>query len=314
MFRSRIPAIAFAAITLGVLPLVAACANQDKTVVSVNGQNITKSQLDARLEGQAGKPTLQQMVDQDIVLQYGAANHIDVTDKEIQDQLNQLMQRFPPGQFETILKNQGLTLDDAKSIEKVQLIVKKAVEKTITVTDAQIADFYNKNKATYNTPVQVKARHILVKTKAEADAVEAQLRSGANFATLATKLSTDPGSKANGGELGFFGATQMVGPFSQVAFALKVGQISQPVKTPFGWHVILVEDKKPAHTATLAEATPKIRAMLVQQQEQSATGPWIQALRQQAKIVVSDDRFNPLFPPPPGMGTMGSPTPAGSGK
>ncbi len=312
MYRSRLrlQVIVFA-LALLVLPALWGCATQDKTMVSVNGEKVTKGQLDNRLEGQAGKATLQQMVDTALVLQYGKQQNISITDKEIQDQLNQLEQRFPPGQFETILKNQGLSLDDAKNIERVQLIVKKAVDNQIAVSDAQIADFFNKNQSLYSTPAQVRARHILVKTKADADSIEVQLRGGANFATLATKFSVDPGSKAAGGELGWFGSGQMVKPFSDAAFAMSVGQISQPVQSPFGWHIIQLEGKRPPHSASLAEATPKVRAMLVQQQEAAQGGPFIEQLRSKASIQVYDDRFNPLFPPPTGAA---SPAPVATGK
>ena len=316
-FRFRLPAVACAALLLVAFPFVAGCASkEDQAIATVNGEKITKGQLDDRLEGQAGKPTLQQMVDQALVLQYANQNHIDVTDKEIQDQLTQLESRFPPGQFDTILKNQGLTMDDAKTIVKVQQIIKKAVDKNIHITDAQVGDFYNRNKSLFSTPEQVHARHILVKTKAEADSIEAQLRRGANFADLAKKNSVDPGSKDKGGDLGYFGQTQMVPPFANVAFALKPGQISQPVQTQFGWHIIQVLDKRPAHTDSLAEATPKVRQNLMQQQETAQSGPFIEGLRSAAKIDVSDQRFNPLFPPPVGAPATGAspaaPTPATS--
>ncbi len=310
MTFQRLAKVALALAAMSFVPQLAGCANAgDKTLVSVNGEKINKSALDTRLENQAGKTTLQQMVDTALVLQYGKQAGINPTDAQIQDQVNQLEQRFPPGQFDTILKQQGLTMDDVKTIEKVQLIIKQAVDKQITVNQAQITDFFNKNRAMYNTPAQVRARHILVKTKAEADAVEAKLRSGADFATLAKQLSMDPGSKAQGGELGWFSANQMVKPFSDTAFSLNVGQVSQPVNTPFGWHVIQVEGKRPAHQATLAEATPKIRDSLVQQQEASQGAPFIQQLRTKANIQVYDDRFNPLFPPP----VTGMPTAAPSG-
>jgi foldase protein PrsA len=312
-FRFQLPALACAALLCVVVPAVAGCASkEDQAVVTVNGEKITKGQLDDRLEGQAGKPTLQQMVDQALVLQYAAQNHIDVSDKEIQDQLAQLEQRFPPGQFETILKNQGLTMDDAKTIVKVQQIIKKAVDKNIKISDAQVGDFYNRNKSLFSTPEQVHARHILVKSKPEADSIEAQLRRGANFATLAQKYSVDPGSKGKGGDLGYFGQTQMVPPFANVAFSLKPGQLSQPVQTQFGWHIIQVLDKKPAHTDSLAEATPKVRQNLMQQQETAQSGPFIESLRSAAKIDISDQRFNPLFPTPPGA-PPANPSSSGSG-
>ena len=302
-FRSR--ALVAAAVILIGVPAFAGCAKEDQAVVTVNGEKITKGQLDSRLEGQAGKPTLQQMVDQALVLQYANQNHIAVTDSEIATQLQQLESRFPPGQFDTILKNQGLTMDDARTIVKVQLIVKKAVDKNITVTPAQIGDFYNRNKSLFSTPEQVRARHILVKTKAEADSIESQLHSGANFAVLAQKYSVDTGTKDKGGDLGFFGQTQMVGPFASKAFSMQPGQISQPVQTQFGWHIIQVEDKRPAHVSSLAEATPKVRDDLMQQQESSQTGPFIENLRNSAKIDIADQRFNPLWPAAPSAPSPG---------
>ena len=306
MFRNRL-AVAACVVALGMVP-AAGCAGQDKTIVTVNGEKITKGQLDNRLEGQAGKPTLQQMADTALVLQYGKSQNITVTDTELTDAVNTLMARFPAGQFDTILKNQGLTMDDVRNIERVQIIIKKAVDKQVNISDAQVSDFYNKNRQLYSTPEQVRARHILVKTKVEADSIEAQLRSGANFATLAQKFSIDPGSKTQGGELSWFGPTQMVKPFADVAFSLPVGQISQPVQTAFGWHIIQVEEKRPAHTATLAEAAPKVRQMLLQQAEGAQSGPFMESLQHKANIQVFDERFNPLFPPTPAPMTP-APTP-----
>ncbi|MDQ6781544.1 MAG: peptidylprolyl isomerase [Candidatus Eremiobacteraeota bacterium] len=307
VFRFRLQATQCVAVCMMALPLIAGCASkEDQAIATVNGEKITKGQLDARLEGQAGKPTLQQMVDQQLVLQYANQNHIDVTDKEIQDQVDQLKARFPAGQFDTIVKNQGLTLDDVRTIVKVQQIIKKAVDKNVNVSNAQVTDFYNRNKSLFSTPPQVRARHILVKTKSEADAIENQLRHGGNFAALAQQHSTDPSSNTKGGDLGYFSQTQMVAPFSSVAFSLSPGAISQPVQTQFGWHIIQVEDKRPAHVASLEEAAPKVRQNLMQQQETTQSGPFMEGLRKAAKIDISDQRFTPLFPSPP-PGAPGAP-------
>jgi foldase protein PrsA len=310
MTFQRFAAAAMASLAVCVLPLLAGCANGDKTLVSVNGEKITKSALDNRLENQFGKQTLQQMADTELVLQYGKQAGLNPSDADIQAQINQLEQRFPPGQLDTLLRQQGMTMDDLRTIEKVQLIIKQAVDKQIVVSDAQIADYYNKNKAMFSTPAQVRARHILVKTKAEADSIEKQLRAGADFAALAKKYSNDPGSKDQGGELGWFSANQMVPAFSAAAFALNVGQISQPVNTPFGWHIIQVEGKRPPHQDSLAEATPKIRQNLVQQQEAAQGGPFMEQLRSKANIQVYDSRFTPLFPTPAPM-QMPSAAPSG---
>jgi peptidyl-prolyl cis-trans isomerase C len=110
------------------------------------------------------------------------------------------------------------------------------------------------NEAIKQTPneQEVRARHILVATEGEAKDIEAQLKSGADFATLAKQKSKDPGA-AEGGELGYFTKDQMVPEFAEAAFKLDKGQISDPVKTQFGWHVIEVEDKRIKPTPTYDE-------------------------------------------------------------
>src|SRR6202034_2466653 len=104
---------------------------------------------------------------------------------------------------------------------------------------------------------EVHARHILVPTEDEAKAIVAQLKGGADFAALSKEKSKDPGA-ADGGDLGYFTKDQMVPEFSAVAFKLDKGQISDPVKTQFGWHVIKVEDKRTKPTPTFEQVKPQI--------------------------------------------------------
>ncbi|NKB22493.1 MAG: peptidylprolyl isomerase [Alphaproteobacteria bacterium] len=130
------------------------------------------------------------------------------------------------------------------------------------LTEAKVRDAYQKSIALQPKREEVHARHILVKTKAEADAIVTQLKKGADFIKLAKEKSTGPSGK-NGGDLGFFGAGQMVPPFSKAAFALEKGQITDtPVKTQFGYHVIKVVDRRVAGQANYEQASAKIRAGL----------------------------------------------------
>lgn len=132
------------------------------------------------------------------------------------------------------------------------------------VTDAQVADFYKKNLANFKEKEQVKARHILIKVApdAPADAVEKarteileiakKIKAGADFAETAKKSSQGP-SASMGGDLGWFGRGSMVKPFEEAAFALKPGEVSEPVRTQFGFHLIKTEEYKPNRTKELAE-------------------------------------------------------------
>jgi foldase protein PrsA len=286
------------------LSLAACGSSGGGNVVTVNGDNITKADLDAKLEaGPQGKQVLNQLVQSKLVDQYAKDNNVTVTDAEIQKKEDDIKAKMQPGQFEQVLKQQGLTEADVKTILRQTVVISKAVDKDIHVSDADIKAYFDKNHATLDKPAQVRARHILVADLPTAEKVEAQLKSGAKFEDLAAKYSTDPSTKDKGGELGFFGRGAMVKPFEDAAFNGKVGSISQPVKSPFGYHIIQVEEKKPAITATLASSHDQIKDLLTQQQEQQQIPVFLQGLRAKANIQVDDSRFADAFPSPP-------PTPA----
>jgi peptidyl-prolyl cis-trans isomerase C len=126
---------------------------------------------------------------------------------------------------------------------------------------------------------EVHARHILVPTEDEAKAIQAQLKKGADFATLAKEKSKDPGA-ADGGDLGYFTKDQMVPEFSEVAFKLDKGQISDPVKTQFGWHIIKVEDKRTKPTPSYDDVKSQIETYVAHR----AQAELVDKLRSAAKI------------------------------
>jgi peptidyl-prolyl cis-trans isomerase C len=137
-----------------------------------------------------------------------------------------------------------------------QLYLKKAVASA--ATEQQLKTRYQDLVKKKSGAEEVRARHILVKTKAEAEKIIAELGKGADFAELAKKYSSDPNGKS-GGDLGYFTHDQMVPPFSDAAFALPVGAITkEPVKTEFGWHVIKVEDRRKRPPPTYEEARRQI--------------------------------------------------------
>jgi len=160
------------------------------------------------------------------------------------------------------------------------------------VTDAKVRDAYQKSIALQTKSEEVRARHILVKTREQAMAVIAQVKGGADFATVAKAKSTGPLSR-NGGDLGYFGFKQMVPPFSKAAFALKPGEFTtEPVKTQFGWHVIKVEDRRVAGSANFEEASKKIRQAL----NQKAYKDTIANLRAKSKIDVMGSGLSKIQP------------------
>ncbi|MGH9342463.1 MAG: peptidylprolyl isomerase [Terriglobia bacterium] len=164
---------------------------------------------------------------------------------------------------------------------KYILIPPDAVKSTIEITDAQLQNYYAQHVTDYQVPDEVKVSHILLKTTGEtpqqeqqtlqvAQKVLAQVKAGGNFADLAKKYSQDTGSAQNGGELGWIKRGQTVKAFEDAAFSMKPGEISNLVKTEYGYHIIKVEDKQTAHLQPFAEVKASIQAALEKQMLQQA--------------------------------------------
>lgn len=159
---------------------------------------------------------------------------------------------------------------------KFLLIDQDQVRQATTVTPAEVENYYNQNIQQFQSPEQVRASHILLKTEGkdeaavrkQAEDLLKQVKAGGDFAALATKFSEDEGSKATGGDLDYFSRGRMVPEFENAAFAMQPGDISEPVKTQYGFHIIKVVDKKPASTRPLEEVRGQITEQLQYQKAQ----------------------------------------------
>ncbi|ODR99334.1 hypothetical protein AUC68_04990 [Methyloceanibacter methanicus] len=150
------------------------------------------------------------------------------------------------------------------------------------VDEAEARKIFEENISKVKPEQEISARHILVDTEEEAKDVKAQLEGGADFAKLATEKSKD--KNAEGGSLGFFSRGQMLKPFEDAAFALDVGEISEPVKTSFGWHIIEVQEKRTQELPSFEDVKDPIISQLVVRKAQSVVGD----LRSKAKIEILD--------------------------
>ncbi len=159
---------------------------------------------------------------------------------------------------------------------------------SVQVTDKVMKDAYNKAVKGFKPKPEVKARHILVKTEKEAKALIAQIKKGADFITLAKKHSIGP-SKTTGGDLGYFSKEKMVPSFSEAAFKLKKGEVSPPVKSEFGWHLIKVEDHREIKIPPFKRVSSTLRNRLVRERVEKLTAE----LRAKAKIEILYDSAKP---------------------
>ena len=253
------------------------------------------------------------LVQNQVIKDKAAEMNVTVTDKAFQDRIKQIITQVG-GQkkLDKLLKQQSVTQAQLEAQLKAQMLqdaVQQKVYAGIKVSQADIEKYFNNpaNKSQFNVPESVDARHILVKTKAEAEKVRALLEadnSDANWKKVAKQYSTDSGSKNNGGSLGNFPKGRMVKPFEDAAFALKVGQISQPVKSQFGYHVIEVTKKTPGSKQTLAQAKATIEQQLKYQKQSTAWETWLKKAMAAAGIAYAAG-FNPAT-------LTASPSPAAS--
>jgi len=219
---------------------------------------------------------------------------VEVKDSQVQARLNRIKKQYFGGsekKYKAQLKQQGLTDAQVRDDIKAQLVSEALFKKVtggVKVSDADVKSYYDKNQAKYGTPESRTVRHILVKTKAQADKLYSELKAGADFATLAKKYSQDPGSKAQGGKLTITRG-QTVAPFDQTAFLLKTNAISRPVHTQYGYHIIQpLSDIKPATTQPLTKTLKQqIRTELLTTKRNTAMTSWVDGLKKDYKNKVS---------------------------
>lgn len=233
-------------------------------------------------------------------------NGTSISSEEFQKRMDRLT-REGQGNFDTpegkeelldiliareVLTQEGkrLGLDKKKEVKEridemaKEVIISETVNQIATekLTDAEMKKYYNENKADFK---EIRASHILVKTEEEAKEIKKKLDQGGDFAALAKEKSTDPGSAPRGGDLGFFTKDRMVKAFSDAAFSLKVNEVSKPVQSPFGFHIIkVVETKDAKNFEELAPAQlQNIRGLMINHE--------IDQLKEKAKIKVNKNRL-----------------------
>jgi parvulin-like peptidyl-prolyl isomerase len=222
-----------------------------------------------------------------------AALDVKVTDKQISDRMDEIQKQYyenDPKKFAAQVKKLGFTDATLKAELRANLVsdgLFEAVTKDVKVADADLKKYYDENKATYTTPESRDVRHILVAKKDLALQIRQQLVDGADFAALAKKYSTDPGSKDLGGKYTVTKG-QTVPPFEKASFTLETNAISQPVKTQFGYHIIQpTADLKKASITPFASVKKQISTQLLDTKKQEAMVKWDEDLAKKYEDKVS---------------------------
>ncbi len=244
---------------------------------------------------------MQRVVDSKLLAQEATRLKMQPNDQRVKETMAEIEQQAGGrAQLDQALSQLGMTYDmlvsSVNESDLVQVFIEATIDPLIAVSPEDVENFYNANPEMFQRPEQVHARHILMTAgadaseetknaaKAKAEGARQRALAGEDFAALAIELSQGP-SAPKGGDLGFFGRQQMVAPIADAAFALEVGQISVVVETQFGYHVIKVEEKRPASTMTLDEVREPLADMLRQNQGGEATTKVLDQLAEKATIV-----------------------------
>jgi peptidyl-prolyl cis-trans isomerase C len=246
------------------------------------------------------RQALQQAILRELLFQEAVKRKIAAPDAQVEQAYNQARVRFKDDKaWAAILAGQGLDPQSFRNELRVQQTIQTLLSQVIEqaqVTDQEAMAFYESHPTFFDAGERVKASHILVRVpegtaaprkeelRKKTEALLRRARAKEDFAALAKASSEDPGSAKNGGDLGAFGRGQMVPPFEQAAFALKPGEISGVVETPFGFHIIKVSEKTPGRKLAFAEVKERLKNDLVQQNRQKAQQSFVNSLRAKAKI------------------------------
>ena len=253
---------------------------------------------------------LKQLVERELLKQKIEAEKVEITDEEITAEFEKYKKMFRTDEnFQRYLKSSQLSVEQIKDNVRYNQAVNKLLEKVadVKVTPEEAQAYYDKNKDRYAVKAHVRASHILLKVpknadeaavaevKKKADGIYAEAaKAGADFAELAKKHSEGP-TAPRGGDLSFFPKGRMVKEFEEKAFTMNVGDLSKPVKTQFGWHIIKVTDKKEARQRPFDEVKENIEKNLEARKSRQAKQTLLDSLREAAKVevLVEGLSFNP---------------------
>ncbi len=296
-------------------------ANINPAVLDVNGELIYAADISMVMQNIAGQmggrdkvqdnEELVQMATQRVVEQKllsQEATRLGIQPNELRvAQMAQAIEKQAGGRealdgaLATMGSNYEQVVETIREMDLVRSLIEQQISSSIQVSDEDVALFYADHPEMFTNEAQVHARHIITaaqegadsetvaKARAKAEKARERALAGEDFAELARELSEGP-SAPNGGDLGFFSRDQMVPAFADAAFALEPGQISEVVRSGFGFHVIKVEEKRPAGTLPLDEVSDELQSLLVQQRTGEEVGKMVEALADKATIT-------PLAPP-----------------
>lgn len=249
---------------------------------------------------EAQKYVLNQLIIGELMYQVSKNTPVADLDKKMNDAVAKLKARFKSTEeYEKGLKEQGMTEKQLRELIRRNLVIENHIEKAVvakvTVSPEEVKAFYDKNPESFTMPEQVRASHILItvdakateadkqKARAKAEDLLKQIKGGADFATLAKEQSGCPSSK-EGGDLGYFSKGQMVKPFEETVWGMKIGEISNVVETQFGYHIIKLTGRKQSEKIAFNTIKDRVEQNLKQQKIGAGINAMLETAKKSAKI------------------------------
>ncbi|OEH91713.1 peptidylprolyl isomerase [Bacillus solimangrovi] len=266
---------------------ISACSNTGNAdnatvIVETASGNITQEDLYTSMKDRVGDQVLLELVTDKVL-----SEKYELTDEEVTERFNEIKENYG-AQFEMLLQQSGFKNEEQfKEVVRANMLQEKAATATMDISDEELKKYYDE------LAPEIKASHILVEDEATAKEIKTKLDNGQDFAELAKEFSTGP-SAPEGGDLGYFSKGQMVAEFEEAAYKLEIDQISEPVQSQFGWHIIKVTDKK--ELKPFEEMKEEVKEEYIQknldgQKIQEA----VQKELEEADINVKDEAFKGLF-------------------
>lgn len=285
IFASKKTLAILAVLIVAAIAVFIFLSTRSDVVAKVGSESLTKDDLYTFFVDQNGEAALDTLITKNLINQEVEKEKINVTDKEIDAELQELIDSYGGEEtFEQQLTASGLTQDDIKEDIEVNLKIEKLLEPQIEITEDEMKTYFDENKDSFAQKKQVKASHILVADEKTAKEVKEKLEKGEDFAELAKEYSTDTASAESGGDLGFFGEGTMVAEFEEAAFSMKVNDISDPVKTEHGYHIIKVTDIQEAAEANFDKSKEEIKGILLDEKMATEYPTWLKKKQEEYKV------------------------------
>ncbi len=290
MIRAFRAFLAVSSLAASLLALPLHAAKKPAPLAKVNGVPILRGEVAERAFRQYGTPVINEMVDEILIAQAAKELGVQADPREVESRLGRIRSQFPSeAVFAERLAATGTNPEELKSrIE--QQVLREALTvkaKDIRVGASEAQEFFEANKDKLGRPESVRLRHIVVASEKEAGDFLVALRAGADFATLAAGVSLDLATKQAGGDLGFFGRGMLQPEIEKLAFSLKPGEVSAPVRTPAGFHLFKAQETLEAKAAVFSEIASDLERSLLADKISKAWPPYLQELRDKAKIELS---------------------------